>query len=125
MGDGAVCTQVRSGNVGVVIEKTIAALETAGITFMDAPSAAWYQCLDTRAPGRGQDLDSIQRWGILVDGKGDGRILLQRFTRRQLGPVFFEIIERRGEDGFGEGNFKTLFESQEQDQARRGSLGLK
>jgi 4-hydroxyphenylpyruvate dioxygenase len=48
--------------------------------------------------------------------------LLQRFTRRQIGPIFFEIIERRGEDGFGEGNFKALFESQEQDQVRRGSL---
>jgi 4-hydroxyphenylpyruvate dioxygenase len=107
------------------IGKTIAALEAAGIEFMDAPSAAYYQSLDTRVPGHGQDLDSIQRRGILVDGKGDGRILLQRFTRRQLGPVFFEIIERRGEDGFGEGNFKALFESQEQDQARRGSLGVK
>jgi 4-hydroxyphenylpyruvate dioxygenase len=107
------------------IEKTIAALETAGIEFMDAPSTAYYQSLKTRVPGHGQDLDSIQRRGILVDGKGDGRILLQRFTRRQLGPVFFEIIERRGEDGFGEGNFKALFESQEQDQARRRSPGVK
>jgi 4-hydroxyphenylpyruvate dioxygenase len=104
------------------IEVTIAALESAGIEFMDAPPKTYYQNLDARVPGHGQNLDSIERLGILLDGKGDGRILLQRFTRRQIGPIFFEIIERRGEDGFGEGNFKALFESQEQDQVRRGSL---
>jgi len=104
------------------IEHTIAAMETAGIDFMDAPPRTYYENLNARIPGHGQNLDSIERRGILVDGKGGGRILLQRFTRRQLGPIFFEIIERRGEDGFGEGNFKALFESQEQDQIRRGSL---
>ena len=104
------------------IELTIEALEAAGIEFMDAPPKTYYQNLDARVPGHGQQLDSIERRGILLDGKGDGRILLQRFTRRQIGPIFFEIIERRGEDGFGEGNFKALFESQEQDQVRRGSL---
>lgn len=104
------------------IEQTIAAMEGAGIDFMDAPPPTYYQNLDRRVPDHGQNLDSIERRGILVDGKGDGRILLQRFTRRQIGPIFFEIIERRGEDGFGEGNFKALFESQEQDQVRRGSL---
>ncbi|MBN3787257.1 4-hydroxyphenylpyruvate dioxygenase [Burkholderia sp. Ac-20353] len=104
------------------IELTIDALEAAGIEFMEAPPKTYYQNLDARVPGHGQKLDSIERRGILLDGKGDGRILLQRFTRRQIGPIFFEIIERRGEDGFGEGNFKALFESQEQDQVRRGSL---
>jgi 4-hydroxyphenylpyruvate dioxygenase len=104
------------------IELTIEALQAAGIEFMDAPPKAYYRNLDARVPGHGQDLDSIERRGILLDGKGDGRILLQRFTRRQIGPIFFEIIERRDEDGFGEGNFKALFESQEQDQVRRGSL---
>jgi 4-hydroxyphenylpyruvate dioxygenase len=104
------------------IELTIDALEAAGIEFMDAPPKGYYQNLDARIPGHGKKLDSIERRGILLDGKGDGRILLQRFTRRQIGPIFFEIIERRGEDGFGEGNFKALFESQEQDQVRRGSL---
>ncbi|MGC5804938.1 4-hydroxyphenylpyruvate dioxygenase [Ralstonia pseudosolanacearum] len=104
------------------IEQTIAAMETAGIEFMDTPPKTYYQNLDGRVPGHGQNLDSMERRGILVDGKGGGRILLQRFTRRQIGPMFFEIIERRGEDGFGEGNFKALFESQEQDQVRRGSL---
>lgn len=104
------------------IEQTIAAMETAGIEFMETPPKTYYQNLDGRVPGHGQNLDSMERRGILVDGKGGGRILLQRFTRRQIGPMFFEIIERRGEDGFGEGNFKALFESQEQDQVRRGSL---
>ena len=104
------------------IELTIVALEMAGIEFMDAPPKTYYRNLDARVPGHGQKLDSIERRGILLDGKGDGKILLQRFTRRQIGPIFFEIIERRGEDGFGEGNFKALFESQEQDQVRRGSL---
>ncbi|WP_230849933.1 4-hydroxyphenylpyruvate dioxygenase [Ralstonia solanacearum] len=104
------------------IEQTIAAMEAAGIDFMDAPPQTYYRNLDARVPGHGQNLASVERRGILVDGKGDGRILLQRFTRRQIGPIFFEIIERRGEDGFGEGNFKALFESQEQDQVRRGSL---
>lgn len=104
------------------IEQSIVAMEAAGIDFMDAPPKAYYQSVGSRVPGHGQNLDNIERRGILLDGKGDGRILLQRFTRRQIGPIFFEIIERRGEDGFGEGNFKALFESQEQDQVRRGSL---
>ena len=104
------------------IERTVAAMETAGIDFMDPPPSAYYRNLDARVPGHGQNLENMERRGILVDGKSNGRILLQRFTRRQIGPIFFEIIERRGEDGFGEGNFTALFESQEQDQVRRGSL---
>lgn len=104
------------------IEQSIAAMEAGGIDFMDTPPKTYYQSVDARVPGHGQNLDNIERLGILLDGKGNGRILLQRFTRRQIGPIFFEIIERRGEDGFGEGNFKALFESQEQDQVRRGSL---
>ncbi len=104
------------------IEQTIGAMEATGINFMDAPPRAYYENLDARVPGNGQKIQGIERLGILVDGKSGGRILLQRFTRRQIGPIFFEIIERRGEDGFGEGNFKALFESQEQDQVRRGSL---
>jgi 4-hydroxyphenylpyruvate dioxygenase len=117
-GEGIQHIAVLSSN----IEQTIAAMEAAGLDFMEAPPKTYYQNLDARVPGHGQNLDRMERRGILVDGKGDGRILLQRFTRRQIGPIFFEIIERRGEDGFGEGNFKALFESQEQDQVRRGSL---
>jgi 4-hydroxyphenylpyruvate dioxygenase len=104
------------------IERTVAYLQQGGIEFMDPPADAYYRSLDARVPGHGQDIEAIRQRGILVDGKGDGKILLQRFTRRQIGPVFFEIIERRGEDGFGEGNFKALFESQETDQVKRGTL---
>jgi 4-hydroxyphenylpyruvate dioxygenase len=104
------------------IERTIEFLQQGGIEFMDAPSDGYYGSVESRVPGHGLDLNAIKERGILVDGKGDGRILLQRFTRRQIGPVFFEIIERRGEDGFGEGNFKALFESQETDQVKRGTI---
>jgi len=102
--------------------QTIDAFENAGIRFMDAPAHAYYEALDRRIPGHGLPVNDLERRGLLVDGKSGGRLLLQRFTQRQIGPVFFEVIERRGEDGFGEGNFKALFEAQEKDQARRGSL---
>ncbi|CAB3773680.1 4-hydroxyphenylpyruvate dioxygenase [Burkholderia sp. MSh2] len=105
------------------IEDTIRKLAAAGIEFMAAPSRNYYAAIDARLPGHGLDVARLAESGLLVDGKGPTRILLQRFTKRQIGPVFFEIIERRGEDGFGEGNFKALFESQEQDQQRRGTLG--
>ncbi|MEQ5843276.1 VOC family protein [Paraburkholderia acidicola] len=104
------------------IEDTIDKLARAGIEFMAAPSRSYYGGIDERLPGHGLDVNRLAGRGILVDGTGSQRILLQRFTRRQIGPVFFEIIERRGEDGFGEGNFKALFESQEKDQWARGSL---
>jgi len=104
------------------LPKTVDALGEAGIEFMDAPHDSYYSHLGVRVPGHGQDVELLKARGILLDGKADGKILLQRFTRRQIGPVFFEIIERRGEDGFGEGNFKALFESQESDQVKRGAL---
>ena len=104
------------------IEDTIDRLTGAGIEFMAAPSQTYYGGIDERLPGHGLDVNRLAGRGILVDGTGSQRILLQRFTRRQIGPVFFEIIERRGEDGFGEGNFKALFESQERDQQERGSI---
>ncbi|MES2944650.1 MAG: 4-hydroxyphenylpyruvate dioxygenase [Pseudomonadota bacterium] len=104
------------------LSRTVDALSSMGIEFMDAPHDSYYGNLNARVPGHGQDLEALKRRGILLDGQPDGKILLQRFTRRQIGPVFFEIIERRGEDGFGEGNFKALFESQESDQVKRGAL---
>lgn len=99
-------------------------LRTQGFEFMEAPPDAYYEDIDVRLPGHGLDIGAIRELGILVDGKADGIVLLQIFTQRQIGPVFFEFIERRGEDGFGAGNFKALFESQERDQVRRGSLSL-
>jgi 4-hydroxyphenylpyruvate dioxygenase len=104
------------------ILKTVDFLRRNGIEFMTAPPDAYYDALDERLPGHGLDVGEIRRRGIMVDGHEDGRILLQIFTRRQIGPIFFEIIERRGEDGFGAGNFRALFEAQEKDQMRRGSL---
>lgn len=104
------------------IEQTISFLQQGGIEFMDAPADAYYNGIDSRVPGHGLDIGAMKKRGILVDGKGGDRILLQRFTGRQVGPVFFEIIERRGEDGFGDGNFKALFESQEADQVKRGTM---
>jgi 4-hydroxyphenylpyruvate dioxygenase len=89
---------------------------------MAPPSQNYYDGIDGRFQGHGLDIKLLAERGILVYGKGPQKILLQRFTKRQIGQVFFEIIERHGEDGFGEANFKALFESQEKDQQQRGSL---
>ena len=100
-------------------------LALAGVPLMTAPSSAYYEMLDARLPGHGQDVAALQTRGILVDGstsQGNPRLLLQIFSGTQIGPVFFEFIERKGDDGFGEGNFKALFESIELDQMRRGVL---
>ena len=81
--------------------------------------------LDERLPAHGEPVDAMKARGILVDGstrEGDLRILLQIFTQTLLGPVFFEIIQRKGDEGFGEGNFRALFESIERDQLQRGVL---
>ena len=100
-------------------------LRSAGVALMTAPSAAYYQMLEERLPGHGLNVADIQSRGILVDGSsGDGkpRLLLQIFSRTLLGPTFFEFIERRGDEGFGEGNFRALFLSMERDQIRRGAI---
>ena len=78
-------------------------------------------------PGHGQSVPDLQARGILLDGTTEGgkpRLLLQIFSEPLLGPVFFEFIERQGDyrEGFGEGNFKALFESLERDQVRRGAI---
>jgi len=81
--------------------------------------------LEERLPGHGEPVDQLQARGILLDGASqsdDKRLLLQIFSETLLGPVFFEFIQRKGDDGFGEGNFKALFESIERDQVRRGVL---
>ncbi|MDN7881209.1 4-hydroxyphenylpyruvate dioxygenase family protein [Burkholderia aenigmatica] len=103
------------------IDATLDRLAAAGIAFMAPPSPHYYAGIDARLPGHGLDVEQLAARGILADGNGPEHILLQRFTRRQIGPVFFEIIERRGAVGFGEGNFKALFESQEQDQQERNT----
>ena len=90
---------------------------------MEVPDT-YYEQVDARVPGHGEDLARLKRNRILIDGapaKGAG-LLLQIFTATMIGPIFFEIIERKGDDGFGEGNFRALFESIELDQIRRGVL---
>ncbi|ARP96455.1 4-hydroxyphenylpyruvate dioxygenase [Bordetella genomosp. 13] len=98
---------------------TIEALRSNGVVFLDTPDT-YYELLDRRLPGHGEDVTRLQKNRILLDGAPDGGLLLQIFTENQIGPIFFEIIQRKGNDGFGEGNFKALFESIELDQMRRG-----
>ena len=105
---------------------SVDSLQLAGIPVMTAPNDIYYEMLETRLPGHGQPVAELQSRGILLDGSTEGgtpRLLLQIFSQTHLGPVFFEFIQRKGDDGFGEGNFKALFESMERDQIRRGVLG--
>ncbi len=100
-------------------------LKKLGVPFMTAPPAAYYEMLEDRLPGHGEDVNGLKMRGILLDGSvenGQPRLLLQIFAQAQIGPVFFEFIQRKGDDGFGEGNFKALFESMERDQINRGAL---
>ena len=100
-------------------------LKARGLRFMTPPPATYYQMLGQRLPGHGEPVDELQHRGILLDGTTEGgepRLLLQIFSEAMVGPIFFEFIQRKGDDGFGEGNFKALFESIEEDQIRRGVL---
>jgi 4-hydroxyphenylpyruvate dioxygenase len=102
-------------------------LQTLGVPFMTAPPATYYDMLDERLPGHGEDVNALKMRGILLDGTTEGgspRLLLQIFAQAQVGPVFFEFIQRKGDEGFGEGNFKALFESLERDQIIRGVLNV-
>ena len=104
---------------------SVDSLQLAGIPVMTAPNDIYYEMLEERLPGHGQDVGELQARGILMDGTtadGRKRLLLQIFSQPLFGPVFFEFIQRKGDDGFGEGNFKALFQSMERDQIRRGVL---
>jgi 4-hydroxyphenylpyruvate dioxygenase len=106
------------------IYATVEQLRAAGVQFLDTPNT-YYELIDGRLPGHGEDLKRLASNQILMDGAGgqqagDRALLLQIFTKTVIGPVFFEIIQRKGDEGFGEGNFKALFESIELDQMRRG-----
>ena len=101
------------------------ALQMAGVPLMSAPNDVYYEMLEERLPGHGEPIDALRTRGILLDGStagGERRLLLQIFSETLLGPVFFEFIQRKNDEGFGEGNFKALFESLERDQIRRGAL---
>lgn len=100
-------------------------LKAQGMKFMTAPPETYYSMLQERLPGHGEPTEELQARGILLDGTTDGdepRLLLQIFSASLLGPVFFEFIQRKQDDGFGEGNFKALFESIERDQVERGVI---
>lgn len=100
-------------------------LKALGTPFMTPPPATYYEMLAERLPGHGEPVEELQRRGILLDGStqsGDPRLLLQIFSETMVGPVFFEFIQRKKDEGFGEGNFTALFESMERDQLRRGAL---
>jgi 4-hydroxyphenylpyruvate dioxygenase len=104
---------------------TVDALQMSGVPLMTAPNDIYYAMLEERLPGHGEPVNELQTRGILLDGNtrnGDKRLLLQIFSETLLGPVFFEFIQRKDDEGFGEGNFKALFESLERDQIRRGTL---
>jgi 4-hydroxyphenylpyruvate dioxygenase len=105
------------------IFRSVESMRERGVKFQDSPDT-YYEQLDGRVPGPGENLQSLQADKILLDGaptEGQG-LLLQIFTENMIGPIFFELIQRKGNEGFGEGNFKALFESIELDQMRRGVL---
>ena len=105
------------------IFKTVDILRSNGVRFQDSPDT-YYDMIDQRIPGHAHNVQAMRDRRILIDGSpetGEG-LLLQIFTENMVGPIFFEIIQRKGNEGFGEGNFKALFESIELDQMRRGVI---
>ena len=103
---------------------TVAVMKKSGVVFQDTLDA-YYDLVDRRLPGHGESLAELRRLRILIDGHSSDskrELLLQIFTQTVIGPIFFEIIQRKGDQGFGEGNFRALFESIELDQIRRGVL---
>ena len=107
--------------------RTIETLAANGLGFMPPPNDIYYSRVDRRVRSHDEPLDRLKTNGILIDGEGvvEGgytKVLLQRFSQTVIGPIFFEFIQRKGDEGFGEGNFKALFESIEEDQIRRGVL---
>ncbi|MDA5193431.1 4-hydroxyphenylpyruvate dioxygenase [Govanella unica] len=100
-------------------------LKALGTPFMNPPPDTYYEMLEERLPGHGENVAEMQKRGLLLDGSTEGgekRLLLQIFSETVLGPIFFEIIQRKADEGFGEGNFRALFQSIERDQVRRGVL---
>lgn len=109
------------------IYETVSCLRARGVDFMPPPPPAYYSAIDARVAGHGEPAAELQRLGLLIDGLGAdkdhaARLLLQIFSKTVIGPIFFEFIQRKGDEGFGEGNFKALFESMEADQIQRGAL---
>ena len=105
------------------IYATVEGLRGNDIDFLDVPDT-YYEMVDERLPGHGEDVERMSANRILIDGDPETKkqLLLQIFTQTNIGPIFFEIIQRKGNEGFGEGNFQALFESIERDQQRRGVI---
>jgi len=115
-GEGIQHIALATGDIYASVE----ALRKSGVAFQEAPQT-YYERLDNRIQGHGEDIPRLKANNILMDGAKDD-LLLQIFTQNAIGPIFFELIQRKGNQGFGEGNFKALFESIEADQIRRGVL---
>ncbi len=105
------------------IYATVEKMRHAGVEFLDTPDA-YFEVIDERIPNHGEDVPRLAKNKILIDADVETkqRLLLQIFTQNVIGPIFFEIIQRKGNEGFGEGNFQALFESIERDQMKRGFL---
>jgi 4-hydroxyphenylpyruvate dioxygenase len=88
------------------IYETVDGLRRQGVAFLDTPES-YYDMLEQRLPGHGEDVERLRRNRILIDGSPGGGLLLQIFTKTAIGPIFFEIIQRKGNEGFGEGNFQA------------------
>ena len=121
-GEGIQHIALSTGDIYATVER----LREANVRFLDTPDA-YYERVDARVPHHGEDLARLKRDRILIDGEGLDKErhedkLLQIFTETVIGPIFFEIIQRKGNEGFGEGNFRALFESIEADQIARGAI---
>jgi 4-hydroxyphenylpyruvate dioxygenase len=105
------------------IYESVEAMHARDIEFLSVPQT-YFELVDERVPGHGEDLERMSRNGILIDADLETKkqLLLQIFTGTCIGPIFFEIIQRKGNEGFGEGNFQALFDSIELDQEKRGVL---
>lgn len=105
------------------IYETVEAMRGQNVAFLDTPDT-YYEVIDQRIPGHGEDVARMRDNRLLIDADMDTKrkLLLQIFTQNCIGPIFFEIIQRKGNEGFGEGNFQALFESIERDQMKRGVL---
>ena len=103
------------------IYRAVDLLRARGVEFQSTPDT-YYAAVDARVSGHREPIAEMKSRGILIDGSSEAGILLQIFTRNVIGPIFFELIQRKGNEGFGEGNFRALFESIEQDQIRRGVI---
>ncbi len=108
------------------VYETVRSLAARGLSFMPPPPASYYEGIEARLPRHGEPLEQLRADGLLIDGErveGEPpKLLLQIFSKTVIGPIFFEFIQRKGDEGFGEGNFRALFESIERDQIRRGVI---